>query len=154
MDPAPGDRGNLAKMEALGREVDELKGDVQTLIGELKKHTTISPHKPLLKPRDVPILELSHLQGVEGESRLRVFFSQVKECSLDDSERQKIVLTRVDAKLAVYIQSVCSKEDHLTWTEFKQHLISELTDLSYSKILDTLNDLRYHYTEDPVDFVT
>ena len=55
--------------------------------------------KPLLKPRDVPIMELWHLRGEEGEGILGVFFSQIEQCSQDWEERQRIVLSRVDAQL-------------------------------------------------------
>ena len=154
VDPTPEIKYPFDKMNDLEKEVEELKGAYRSLIGDYNRQMVHSSYKSLLKPRDIPVLELTHLQGVEGEGRLKVFFSQVEECSLDERERQKIVMTRVDNKLAVYIQSIWEKQGVLSWKNFKQHLVQELTDPSYNKILDSLNDLRYHYTEDPVNFVS
>lgn len=63
---------------------------------------TVKPHyNPLLKPRDIPVLEYTHLQGIEAEGRLNVFFSQVESCT-QDFEGKKNVIGRVDALLALY----------------------------------------------------
>ena len=144
----------LDKMDELEKEVESLRGEIKHLVRACTEQKSNPSSKSLLKPRDIPVLELDHLQGVEGEGRLKVFFSQVEECSPHERERQKIVMTRVDTKLAVYIQSVWAKQEDLSWKEFKSHLIKELTDPSYSKILESLNDLQYHYSKDPVSFVT
>ena len=68
-------------------------------------------------------------------------------------ERQKIVLMRVDPKLAVYIQNLLKNGPLLSWRDFKQHLSKELTDQSQNKLFDAINDLRYSYDEDPVEFM-
>ena len=60
---------------------------------------------------------------------------------------------RVDPKLAVYIQNLLKNGPLLSWRDFKQHLSKELTDQSQNKLFDAINDLRYSYDEDPVEFM-
>lgn len=109
--------------------------------------------KPLLKPRDIAILELRHLRGVEGEGRLEVFFSQVEQCSALWEDRKTIVLSRVDPQLAVYIQDILLNGPQFTWKEFKSYLRKELTDQNKNKLFDALNELKYSYQDDPIEFM-
>ena len=88
---SPPDAAVVSKLE---QEVDSLRHCVQDLFVELQQRSQPQTEKPirhLMKPRDIPTLELQHLKGVEGIGRLEVFFSQVESCSLDNQERQQIV---------------------------------------------------------------
>ena len=64
------------EVDELRRKIDMLQDSMDQLVRILQKGQGLE-RKPLLKPRDIPILELEHLQGVEGEGRLEVFFSQI-----------------------------------------------------------------------------
>ena len=145
------------KVELLEREVEELRLLVQnTFEGRRRRDdepTLVGPVKTLLKPRDIPIMELSQLKGVEGAGRLAVFLSQVESCSSDAEERQQIVQMRADAPLALFIQSIRS-ERQMSWTQFKEQLTAELTNQSEEKIYDSLNDLKYSCDQDPTTFMT
>ena len=138
-------------MRNLEKEIEGLERTIQSMwthINQEKKQV-----KPLLKPRDIPVLELRHLSGVEGAGRLGVFLSQVENCSQDTQERQQIVNMRVDASLAMFVQNVL-RRGYMSWGEFKLHLTSELTDQSEERILDCLNDFNYTCDEDPIEFVS
>ena len=79
----------------LEMEVDTLRSCVHDLLLEVKENrekVASNSGKCLMKPRDIPVLELRHLQGVEGAGRLEVFFTQVESCSLDNKERQQMVM--------------------------------------------------------------
>lgn len=150
------DRGIRNELE---NEVQLLKGQVKNLQDELRKKNgdnqparTIVP-RAFLKPRDIPVLELQQLSGVEGAGRLSVFLSQVESCTQDPWERRHIVHMRVDAPLALFVQNIMSKGS-LTWDKFKQRLASELTDQREERIYDSLNELTYNFDEDPVEFVS
>ena len=73
------------------------------------KSSAIMIHTPYLTPRDIPILELSQLTGLETESRLERFFSQIEGCVSTDKERIQIAQTRVDTAIATFIQTSISK---------------------------------------------
>ncbi|XP_050710102.1 uncharacterized protein LOC126994880 [Eriocheir sinensis] len=146
--------GDTVKMEELEEEVDFLKTSMLGLVDRLRRSQEDSPTKPLLKPRDIPILERRHLKGVEGGGRLEVFLSQIEQCTPRGEDRKRIALSRVDAELAVYIQSTLKHGPVVDWEEFKISLIKELTDQSKGKVFDALNDLKYSYEEDATEFVT
>lgn len=144
-------------VENLEKEVDALERKVRSLLTELQDREQVDPpekfSKPLLKPRDIPILELKHLSGVEGAGRLGVFLSQVENCSRDTRERQQIVNMRVDAPLAIFVKNIL-KRGAISWETFKTHLTAELTDQSEERVFDCLNELRYTFDEDPVEFAS
>ena len=142
-------------MNLLEMEVDTLRSCVHELFREVKESrekVASNSSKCLMKPRDIPVLELRHLQGVEGAGRLEVFFTQVESCSVDNKERQQIVKMRVEAPLALFIHTIL--ENEVPWPQFKKYLSQELTDQSEERLFDSLNDLKYSVEDDPVEFVT
>ena len=72
------DRGHhdQGKMESLEMEVDNLRQFVEDLLCELRRREPTPslerPVKTFLKPRDIPVLELHQLIGVDGAGRLTV----------------------------------------------------------------------------------
>ena len=148
-------------MANLKNEVDELECQIQNLLRNINQRSqnasSQNPIQPvvkhLLKPRDIPILELRHLSGVEGAGRLGVFLSQVENCSDSTEERQQIVRMRVDANLAIFVQNIL-RGSQMSWLEFKKLLTAELTDQSEERIFDCLNDQIYTLEDDPVEFVS
>ena len=153
-DPVTTDQRKLSVLE---REVDELQRCLQDVLSDRQSRVIppefSRPSKTFIKPRDIPVLELRQLRGVEGAGRLTVFLSQVESCTTDTDERQQIVQMRVDAPLALFIQNIRTKE-RKTWKEFKECLTEELTDQSEDRIYDSINDLNYNYEEDPIEFAS
>ena len=76
----------------------------------------------------------------------------MESCSIDNRERQQIVKMRVEAPLALLVQTVVEKE--VTWAQFKQYLTKELTDQNEERLFDSLNDLKYSVKDDPIEFMT
>ncbi len=63
------------------------------------------------------------------------------------------MLARVDAPLAIYVQSVQREKSSLTWEEFKEHLAKELTDRNPNNVFDALTCFTHHLDTDPIKFV-
>ena len=145
-------QGNFEEMDELKHQVNLLENSVSELVRHIHETRELD-RKPLIKPRDIPVLELRHLRGDEGDGRLGVFFSQIEECSQNTEERKRIVLSRVDSQLAVYIQDMLTNGPSLTWWEFKSYLRRELTDPNPNRLFDALNELKYSYKQDPVEFM-
>ena len=142
---------NALQFDILQKQIDSLH---QTVTGALNLvGSTVPVVKPLIKPRDIPILQLRQLRGEEGEGRIGVFFSQVEQCSQAREERIKIVQSRVDAQLAVYIQAVLNRDPYVAWSEFVEYLTKELTDQNENKLFDAINDLTYTFDQEPVEFM-
>ena len=147
---------DAAVVHELEMEVDTLRHCIQDLVLELrekdrKEAPVETPSRVLMKPRDIPVLELQHLRGVDGIGRLEVFLSQVENCSRDNKERQQIVQMRVDVSLALFVKTCLQTPK--SWSEFKHHLITELTDQNEEKLFDSLNELKYTVDIEPVEFV-
>ncbi|KAG0718597.1 hypothetical protein GWK47_052139 [Chionoecetes opilio] len=112
------------------------------------------PVRSLIKPRDIRMLNLSDLQGIETEGRLKVFFSQVESCSEDLEERKRILMARVDPPLALYIQNALSQVNFKSWDALTYWLYEELTDNNVDRILNSISEVKYDWLEDPQDFAT
>ena len=143
-----GDTEKNEELLDLRQQVNHLENTVSLVMQSLNPN-----QKPLLKPRDIAQLELRHLRGEEGEGRLGVFFSQVEQCSQNWEERKRIVLSRSDPQLAVYIQDIIINRQLLSWDDFKLYLRKELTDQNQNRLFDALNDLRYSYQDNSIEFM-
>ena len=152
-EPLPGDE-DKKRIQILEDQVEALKGICGEVVGVNRLLNDKLAAKTLMKPRDITILELEHLKGVEGEGRLSFFLSQVENCSLDTEERKRIVTTRLDPRLAIYVQTVIDSKDNLSWSEFKHCLKEELTDQNKEHVFDEISSMRYNFHEDPTEFVT
>ncbi|MPD03355.1 hypothetical protein E2C01_098988 [Portunus trituberculatus] len=152
-----------SKEEAInGREIAQLEDEVQHLKGicadllamnhQLWDNRSTHSGKPLLKPQDIPVLELHGLKG-EGEGNLSVFLTQEGNCSDDNEERQHIVTTQVKPQIAVFVQALQKKHQNMKWDRFKELLTEELTDRSKDNLFDAISTMKYQLQEDPAEFV-
>ncbi|KAG0723362.1 hypothetical protein GWK47_005543 [Chionoecetes opilio] len=142
-------------MSQLEQEVERTKETVGSLLKNKKEEQEVRrPVRSLIQPRDIRMLNLSDLQGIEAEGRLTVFLSQVESCSEDLEERKGILMTRVDPPLALYVQNALSVYKFRSWDTLTYWLCEELTDNNVDKILDSISEVKYDWLEDPQDFAT
>ena len=97
-----------------GRAVKQEPGVASSLMGK-------SP----TKPRDVPILELAQLEGIEAAARLQMFIELVEQVSDCDEVRVKVAKSRLSPEIAMLVHNrqqraliTWSKLCHLLKTEF------------------------------------
>lgn len=57
---------------------------------KLSQETVKDHYKPLMKPRDISVLELNRLQELKAIGRLNVFFSQEGNCSGDFEGKKEL----------------------------------------------------------------
>ncbi|KAG0712014.1 Protein canopy 1 [Chionoecetes opilio] len=96
-DTSPGQYERLDRMIQLEQEVERTKMALELLLRDKGGEKNVRrPVRSLVKPRDIRMLNLSDLQGIEAEGRLKVFFSQVESCSEDLEERKRILMARMD----------------------------------------------------------
>lgn len=77
-------------------------------------------HHMLYKPKDIAMLKLGELNGVQAEVRLRQFYDQVEHCVVEDESRIQVAISRVDTALATWLQGEMSREPIYLWEEFKR----------------------------------
>ncbi|KAG0699041.1 hypothetical protein GWK47_000230 [Chionoecetes opilio] len=142
-------------MSQLEQEVERTKETVESLLRNKEEEKEVRrPVRSLIKPRDIRMLNPSDLQGIEAEGRLTVFLSQVESCSEDLEERKRILMTRVDPLLALYVQNALSEYKFRSWDTLTYWLCEELTDNNVDRILNSISEVKYDWLEDPQDFAT
>ncbi|KAG0713759.1 hypothetical protein GWK47_015517 [Chionoecetes opilio] len=83
-DTSPEQYERFKWMSQLEQEVERTKEALELLLRNKEEEKEIRrPVRSLIKPRDIRMLNLSDLQGIEAEGRLKLFFSQVESCSED-----------------------------------------------------------------------
>ncbi|KAG0714550.1 hypothetical protein GWK47_013928 [Chionoecetes opilio] len=154
-DTSPEQYERLKWMSQLEQEVERTKEALELLLRNKGEEKEVRrPVRSLIKPRDIRMLNLSDLQGIEAEGRLKVFFSQVESCSEDLEERKRILMARVDPPLALYIQNALSQVNFRSWDTLTYWLYEELTDNNVDRILNSISEVKYDWLEDPQDFAT
>ncbi|KAG0723130.1 hypothetical protein GWK47_005724 [Chionoecetes opilio] len=126
-------------MSQLEQEVERTKETVESLLKNKEEEQEVRrPVRSLIKPRDIRMLNLSDLQGIEAEGRLTVFLSLVESCSEDLEERKRILMTRVDPPLALYVQNALSVYKFRSWDTLTYWLCEKLTDNNVDRILNSI----------------
>ncbi|KAG0719335.1 hypothetical protein GWK47_050716 [Chionoecetes opilio] len=142
-------------MSQLEQEVERTKDTVELLLKNKGEEKEVRrPVRSLIKSRDIRMLNLSDLQGIEAEGRLTVFLSQVESCSEDLEERKRILMTRVDPQLALYVQNALSQFNFRSWDTLTYWLCEDLTDNNVDRILNSISEVKYDWLEDPQELTT
>ncbi len=106
------------------------------------------------KPRDIPILELTQLQGINATTQLQIFFELVEQCSEDEMRRLQVAKSRVSSELAALIHNQQSKHNCNTWEELKNILRNEFaTDVNFDRAWQEIDSTKYDWIESPQAFV-
>ena len=79
---------------------------------------TASIPGPVMKPKDVPMLDLFQLSGLEAAGRLQIFFEAVEKCTTDDNTRVMIAKNKLSSELAMLIHNNQAKFRCTTWRSF------------------------------------
>ena len=107
----------------------------------------------ILKPRDIPILELESLRGIDAAARLDMFCEKVEQCSGSDETRMQIAKSRVGAELAIFVHNNVKNRTIQTWSELKEFLRSEFAfEVTIDRAWQELESLNYDWAESPQAF--
>ena len=137
----------------LESEVRELKEVCKGLVEMSKMRVEQPSVKSWIKPRDIPVLELTQLKGVDGEGKLSAFLDQVEMCASSFEERKQILKTRLDAQLNISVQALMTDHEIWSWSQLRKVMIEGLTSQSKDRIFDVINEFKYDLEEDPYYFV-
>ena len=105
---------------------------------------------PIMKPKDVPMLDLYQLSGLEAAGRLQIFFEAVEKCTSDDSTRVMIAKNRLSSELAMLIHNNQLKYKCMTWPSFCDFLRNEFAvDVNVDRAWQELEDHEYDWVFAP-----
>lgn len=112
------------------------------------------PSGVLVKPRDIKILELEALQGLDSAAMLQMFFEQVEHCTDDSEARLEVAKSRVDNEMAVMIHTAQKQGEIKKWDELKQYLTQEFgVELNFDQAWKQNNSINYDWMSSPQYFV-
>ena len=151
--------------EELKSQVSELKQVVvqqQTAISQLMQRlnlfssdTQTPPTAPsfIIKPRDIPELTLTDLEGVEAGAKLALFIDRVEQVTSDEGSRLQVAKTRLGTQIVFLVQN-CQKQGQCqTWTELKEFLQNEfINDMNVDRAWQEIEAMQYDWTMDSQSF--
>ncbi len=145
-------------IQILEQEVGYLKdivarhGDIVVRLGD-QVLSSSRPNSGNTKPRDIPILQLQELQGLNSTTTLQIFFELVEQCSGDDRRRVQIAKGRVSSELAALIHNRQTSHQCNTWPELKLLLKTEFsTDVNFDRAWQDINTSYYDWADSPQAF--
>ena len=111
--------------------------------------TTVPP----VRPKDIRELKLSELSSVDTPARLNLFFTEVEDCVIEDKERIRVAMIRMDSELRVLVNNVKVEGAVDTWMKFKKYMSETFSvKLSFDQVFDATNELKYDWSQCPNDF--
>ena len=115
---------------------------------------SISTPRVMVKPRDVPILTLAQLEGLEAAGTLGIFFDLIEQVSDQDEERVRIAKTRVSPELTLLIQNQQRQGKVNTWEQVKECLQAGFAqDLNFDRAWQEIDNQNFEWAENPQSFV-
>ncbi|KAG0712916.1 hypothetical protein GWK47_017372 [Chionoecetes opilio] len=117
------------------------------------KLSTDSVKVGLFKPRDIPVLELHQLQGLDATARLQMFFELIEQCSSSDATRIQIAKGRVCPEFSILIHNYQANLKVETWSALKNLFVTEFTtEVSVDRAWQELEAMSYDWGESPQAF--
>ena len=132
-----GDCRNLSESEMMRDEVEELRNVVRrqaTVIENMgncfikQEEALASPaasSPPVTKPRDIPILELNHLEGLEASAHFQMFIELVEQATSNDASRVQVAKSRLGSEIVMLVHNHQGKQPSLSWRDFCNLLKNE-----------------------------
>ncbi len=114
--------GKEFNTDTLEQEIDSLKQIVaqqNRVMQRLGANLQTPQLQITTKPRDIPILELHQLQGLNATTQLQIFFELVEQCSEIDARRVQIAKGRVSTEIAALIHTHQTLHTCNTWDSLK-----------------------------------
>lgn len=108
----------------------------------------------ILKPRDIPILTLNALQGLESPARLQMFVEGVERCVSDEQARIEIAKSRMDSDLALFIHTAQRSRRVRNWEEVVEYLQEEFNvKINFDQAWRVHEDQQYDWRENPHTYI-
>ncbi|KAG0721231.1 hypothetical protein GWK47_046871 [Chionoecetes opilio] len=142
------------KVRRLEDLVDELRAQLnQTNPFHTPQLSMNSVKKGLTRPRDIPLLELHQLQGLDATARLQMFFELIEQCSSSDATRIQIAKGRVSSELSILIHNYQTNHKIETWAALRNLFETEFaTEVSVDRAWQELEAIGYDWAESPQAF--
>lgn len=106
-----------------------------------------------IRPRDIPTLQLSQLDGIKAAGTLNLFLDQIESCSIYDEERVNIAKARVGPEIALLLRNVQEQGKANTWAGVKTFFRGEFAaDITFDRGWKEVEGMKYDWAESPQAF--
>ncbi len=145
-------------ISTLEQEIDSLKQIVaqqNQVMQRLGTHLQTSPRQiTTTKPRDIPVLELHQLHGLNSTTKLQIFFELVEQCSEIDATRVQIAKGRVSTEIAALIHNHQTLHNGNTWNSLKELLNNQFSkEVNFDRAWQDTDSRCYDWSDSPQAFV-
>ena len=106
-----------------------------------------------VKPRDIPVLDLLQLGGIEAAGNLNIFFDLVEACTPVEEERLSVVKTRISSEIALLLRNRQSQGTAQTWEGVKGLFREEFAaEVNFDRAWQEIESMRYNWGDSPQVF--
>ncbi len=125
------------------------------VLQQLGAHLQTPPRQvTTTKPRDIPVLELHQLQGLDATTQLQIFFELLEQCSVIDTTRVQIPKRRVSTETAALIHNHQTLHNCNSWDSLKELLSSHFNkEVNFDRAWQYIDSEGYDWSEAPQGFV-
>lgn len=142
--------GRMSHLESTQKEPDS--NLVKTSVTS-KSPVVVKP-SGILKPRDIPLLTLKSLQGLESPARLQMFIEVMERCVEEEQARIEIAKSRMDSELALFIHTAQRSGMVQSWEEVVDYLKSEFNvKINFDQAWRVHEEQHYDWRENPHTFI-
>ena len=112
-----------------------------------------TPPTFIIKPRDIPELTLTDLEGVEAGAKLALFIDRVEQVTGDEGARLQVAKTRLSTQIVFLIQNSQKQGLCQTWGELKEFLQKEFTNhMNVDRAWQEIETMQYDWLSDSLSF--
>ena len=140
------------QIEELNETVVKQKHVIDRLLTKVNSQTpSFSP--TMIKPRDIPELTLTDLEGVEAGAKLALFIDRVEQVTTKEEARLQVAKTRLSNQIVFLVQSHQKQGHCQTWEQLKDFLRKEFAnELSVDRAWQEVESISYDVEQDPHAF--
>ena len=156
------DHRSLSETEQVRDEVEALRDVVHQQAVVMKnigtriikqEDTLASPvvsSPSITKPRNVPILELTHLEGLEASACLQMFIELIEQTTPHEPSRLQMAKSRLGLEIVILIHNQQRKQPNLSWEYFCNLIKNEFAvDVNVDRAWQNLKAELYEWGESP-----
>lgn len=141
------------RMKGVIFQQSRIINDLYAEVRQLRQDPPSKKPPVIIKPRDVPILSLQKLEGLESAGTLNIFFDLIEQCSPDDEERVRIAKSKMEPELTVTLMNKQAQGQCNTWAELKLFFRTEFAaDMNFDRAWQEIESFQYDWASSPQAF--
>ena len=134
--------------QVVSQQADEIAAAERKTIKQEPGAGLLMAERSPTKPRDIPVLELGQLEGIEAAARLQMFIELVEQVSGQDETRVKVAKSRLSPEIAMLVHN---RQQHcnLKWSDLCRLLRTQFAvEVTVDRAWQDLDAEQYDWAEE------